>query len=313
MPIRIANNLPARVTLEQERIFVMEETRALTQDIRPIKIVILNLMPNKVVTETQILRALSNSPIQVDIDLIHTASHVSAHTTAEHLTKFYETFDQIKENFYDGMIITGAPVELLEFEDVDYWPELCEIMEWSKTHVYSTLHICWGAMAGLYYHYGVPKYKLPKKCFGIFEHKMTYSKPVKLFRGFDDVFYVPHSRHTELHREDIEKVKNLRILSESEESGVYCVSDLKGRQIFITGHSEYDVNTLDSEYKRDKGLGLPIDIPVNYYPDDDPTKPALLRWRSSATLLFTNWLNYYVYQETPFDIHLIAGMNHGEN
>ena len=312
MPIRIANNLPARATLEQERIFVMEETRALTQDIRPIKIVILNLMPNKVVTETQILRALSNSPIQVDIDLIHTASHVSAHTTAEHLTKFYETFDQIKENFYDGMIITGAPVELLEFEDVDYWPELCEIMEWSKTHVYSTLHICWGAMAGLYYHYGVPKYKLPKKCFGIFEHKMTYSKPVKLFRGFDDVFYVPHSRHTELHREDIEKVKNLRILSESEESGVYCVSDLKGRQIFITGHSEYDVNTLDSEYKRDKGLGLPIDIPVNYYPDDDPTKPALLRWRSSATLLFTNWLNYYVYQETPFDIHLIAGMDHGE-
>ncbi|MCR5060303.1 MAG: homoserine O-succinyltransferase [Saccharofermentans sp.] len=313
MPIRIANNLPARATLEQERIFVMEETRALTQDIRPIKIVILNLMPNKVVTETQILRALSNSPIQIDIDLIHTASHVSAHTTAEHLTKFYETFDQIKENFYDGMIITGAPVELLEFEDVDYWPELCEIMEWSKTHVYSTLHICWGAMAGLYYHYGVPKYKLPKKCFGIFEHKMTYSKPVKLFRGFDDVFYVPHSRHTELHREDIEKVKNLRILSESEESGVYCVSDLKGRQIFITGHSEYDVNTLDSEYKRDKGLGLPIDIPVNYYPDDDPTKPALLRWRSSATLLFTNWLNYYVYQETPFDIHLIAGMDHGEN
>ena len=313
MPIRIANNLPARATLEQERIFVMEETRALTQDIRPIKIVILNLMPNKVVTETQILRALSNSPIQVDIDLIHTVSHVSAHTAAEHLTKFYETFDQIKENFYDGMIITGAPVELLEYEEVDYWPELCEIMEWSKTHVYSTLHICWGAMAGLYYHYGVPKYKLDKKCFGIFEHKMTYSKPVKLFRGFDDLFYVPHSRHTELHREDIEKVKNLRILSESEESGVYCVSDLKGRQIFITGHSEYDVNTLDSEYKRDKGLGLPIDIPVNYYPDDDPSKPALLRWRSSATLLFTNWLNYYVYQETPFDIRLIAGMDHGEN
>ncbi|SCW64831.1 homoserine O-succinyltransferase [Ruminococcaceae bacterium YRB3002] len=312
MPIRIANNLPARATLEQERIFVMEETRALTQDIRPIRIVILNLMPNKVVTETQILRALSNTPIQIDIDLIHTASHVSAHTASEHLTKFYETFEQIKENFYDGMIITGAPVELLEYEDVDYWPELCEIMEWSKSHVYSTLHICWGAMAGLYYHYGVPKYPLPKKCFGIFEHKMTYSKPVKLFRGFDDVFYVPHSRHTELHREDIEKVAALRILSESDESGVYCVSDLKGRQIFITGHSEYDVNTLDSEYKRDKGQGLPIDIPVNYYPDDDPTKPALLRWRSSATLLFTNWLNYYVYQETPFDIRAIADMNHGE-
>ena len=312
MPIRIANNLPARATLEQERIFVMEETRALTQDIRPIKIVILNLMPNKVVTETQILRSLSNTPIQIDIDLIHTASHVSQHTTAEHLTKFYETFDQIKDNFYDGMIITGAPVELLDFEDVDYWPELCEIMEWSKTHVYSTLHICWGAMAGLYYHYGVPKYKLPKKCFGIFEHMMTYSKPVKLFRGFDDVFYVPHSRHTEVHREDIEKVKQLRILSESEESGVYCVSDLHGRQIFITGHSEYDVNTLDSEYKRDKGQGLPIDIPVNYYPDDDPSKPALLRWRSSATLLFTNWLNYYVYQETPFDIKTIADIKRGE-
>ena len=312
MPIRIANNLPARSVLEQERIFVMEETRALTQDIRAIKIVILNLMPNKVVTETQILRALSNTPIQIDIDLIHTASHISSHTAAEHLTKFYETFDQVKDNYYDGMIITGAPVELLEYEDVDYWPELCEIMEWSKSHVYSTLHICWGAMAGLYYHYGVPKYTLPKKCFGIFEHKMTYSKPVKLFRGFDDVFYVPHSRHTEIHREDIEKVPSLRLLSESEESGVYCVSDLKGRQIFITGHSEYDVNTLDSEYKRDKGQGLPIDIPVNYYPDDDPSKPAVLRWRSSATLLFTNWLNYYVYQETPFDIKAIAEMSHGE-
>ncbi len=312
MPIRIANNLPARATLEQERIFVMEETRALTQDIRPIKIVILNLMPNKVVTETQILRALSNTPIQIDIDLIHTASHKSQHTAEEHLTKFYETFDQVKDNFYDGMIITGAPVELLDYEDVDYWPELCEIMEWSKSHVYSTLHICWGAMAGLYYHYGIPKYTLPKKCFGIFEHKMIYRNPVKLFRGFDDVFYVPHSRHTELHKEDIEKNSKLRILSESDESGVYCVSDLKGRQIFITGHSEYDVNTLDSEYKRDLGLGLPIDIPVNYYPDDDPSKPAVLKWRSSATLLFTNWLNYYVYQETPFEISAIAGMKHGE-
>ena len=309
MPIRIDNNLPARSILEQERIFVMDETRATTQDIRPIKIVILNLMPNKVVTETQILRALSNTPLQVMIDLIHTATHVSVHTASEHLTKFYETFDQVKDNYYDGMIITGAPVELLDYEDVDYWPELCEIMEWSKTHVYSTLHICWGAMAGLYYHYNIPKYTLPKKCFGIFEHKMTYNSPVKLFRGFDDVFYVPHSRHTELHREDIIKEKRLRILSESEESGIYCVSDLKGRQIFITGHSEYDVNTLDSEYKRDLGQGLPIDKPVNYYTDDDPSKPALLRWRSSATLLFTNWLNYYVYQETPFDIKAIAGLD----
>ena len=309
MPIRIANNLPARHILEQERIFVMEEERALSQDIRPIRIVILNLMPNKIVTETQILRSLSNSPIQVDIDLMCTASYVPSHTSEEHLTKFYETFDKIKEHYYDGMIITGAPVEHLKFEDVDYWEELCEIMEWSKTHVYSTLHICWGAMAGLYYHYGVPKYDLPEKAFGIFEHSMTYTKPVKLFRGFDDVFYVPHSRHTEIKREDIEGNPRLRILSESEECGIYAVSDLHGRQIFITGHSEYDKETLDLEYKRDKAKGLPIKIPRHYYPDDDPTKEPVLKWRSSATLLFTNWLNYYVYQETPFDINLIKEIN----
>ncbi|MBO4407728.1 MAG: homoserine O-succinyltransferase [Clostridiales bacterium] len=309
MPIRIANNLPARHILEQERIFVMEEERALSQDIRPIRIVILNLMPNKIVTETQILRSLSNSPIQVDIDLMCTASYVPSHTSEEHLTKFYETFDKIKEHYYDGMIITGAPVEHLKFEDVDYWEELCEIMEWSKTHVYSTLHICWGAMAGLYYHYGIPKYDLPEKAFGIFEHSMTYTKPVKLFRGFDDVFYVPHSRHTEIKREDIEGNPRLRILSESEECGIYAVSDLHGRQIFITGHSEYDKETLDLEYKRDMAKGLPIKIPRHYYPDDDPTKEPVLRWRSSATLLFTNWLNYYVYQETPFDINLIKEIN----
>ena len=308
MPIRIANNLPARHILEQERIFVMEEERALSQDIRPIRIVILNLMPNKIVTETQILRSLSNSPIQVDIDLMCTASYVPSHTSEEHLTKFYETFDKIKEHYYDGMIITGAPVEHLKFEDVDYWEELCEIMEWSKTHVYSTLHICWGAMAGLYYHYGIPKYDLPEKAFGIFEHSMTYTKPVKLFRGFDDVFYVPHSRHTEIKREDIEGNPRLRILSESEECGIYAVSDLHGRQIFITGHSEYDKETLDLEYKRDMAKGLPIKIPRHYYPDDDPTKEPVLRWRSSATLLFTNWLNYYVYQETPFDINLIKSI-----
>ena len=309
MPIRIANNLPARHILEQERIFVMEEERALSQDIRPIRIVILNLMPNKLVTETQILRSLSNSPIQVDIDLMCTASYVPSHTSEEHLTKFYETFDKIKEHYYDGMIITGAPVEHLKFEDVDYWEELCEIMEWSKTHVYSTLHLCWGAMAGLYYHYGVPKYDLPEKAFGIFEHSMTYAKPVKLFRGFDDVFYVPHSRLAEIKREDIEGNPRLRILSESEECGIYAVSDLHGRQIFITGHSEYDKETLDLEYKRDMAKGLPIKIPKHYYPGDDPSKEPVLRWRSSATLLYTNWLNYYVYQETPFDINLIKEIN----
>ncbi len=306
MPIRIANNLPARKVLEKERIFVMEETRALTQDIRPIRIAILNLMPNKIATETQLLRALSNSPIQVDIDLVRVASHISQHTSEEHLLKYYETFEAVKDRFYDGLIITGAPVEQMPFEEVDYWPELCEVMEWSKTHVYSTMHICWGAMAGLYYHYGIPKYDLPEKMFGIFEHSMVYSKPVKLFRGFDDVFYVPHSRHTELHREDVSSCEQLRILSESEESGLYAISDRHGRQFFITGHSEYDVNTLDDEYKRDLDKGLPIKMPVNYYRDDDPSKGPVLRWRSSATLLFTNWLNYYVYQETPFDLSLVG-------
>lgn len=305
MPIRIANNLPARQVLESEKIFVMEENRALSQDIRPIKIIILNLMPNKEITEAQILRALSNTPIQIDIELLRISTHESKNTSKEHLIKYYETFDVVKDKHYDGMIITGAPVEQLPYEEVDYWPELCEIMEWSKTHVYSTMHICWGAMAGLYYHYGIPKYDLASKCFGVFEHYMTWSKPVKLFRGFDDIFYVPHSRHTELRREDIASVDALRILSESPESGVYAVSDRKGRQFFITGHSEYDRYTLDAEYKRDVEKGLPIDIPKNYYRDNDPQKEPLMRWRSVATLLFTNWLNYYVYQETPFDISLL--------
>ena len=228
------------------------------------------------------------------------------HLLTEHLMKFYETFDDVKDRFYDGMIITGAPVELMEFEDVAYWKELCEIMDWSKTHVYSTLHICWGAQAGLYHHYGIPKYNLDKKMFGVFEHSMTYTKPVKLFRGFDDYFYVPHSRHTEVRKEDIERHPNLRILSESEESGVYAVSDLSGRQIFITGHSEYDVNTLRDEYFRDKNKGLDIQVPKNYFPNDDPTKEPHMKWRSSSTLLFMNWLNYYVYQETPFDISKIS-------
>ena len=286
----------------------MEENRALSQDIRALKLVILNLMPDKITTETQLLRALSNTPIQIDIELLCMASHQSTHTSAAHLTKYYETFDKIKDQYFDGMIITGAPVEKLPFEKVDYWEELCQIMEWSKTHVYSTLHLCWGAFAGLYYHYGVPKYVLKKKVFGVFEHSMTYSRPVKLFRGFDDIFYVPHSRYTEIRREDIVKHKDLRILSESDECGIYAVSDLHGRQIFITGHSEYDRDTLDREYKRDHGAGINTALPVNYYTDDDPAKGPLLRWRSSATLMYTNWLNYYVYQETPFDIGLISSI-----
>ncbi len=306
MPIRIPNNLPATGILEKERIFVMTEDRAYMQDIRPLHLLILNLMPNKIATETQLLRALSNSPLQVNIDLLYTASYHPKHTATEHLVKFYETFADVKDRFYDGMIITGAPVELMEFEEVAYWKELCEIMDWSKTHVYSTLHICWGAQAGLYHHYGIPKYNLPAKVFGVFPHSMTYTKPVKLFRGFDDVFYVPHSRHTEVRKADIERHPNLRILSESEECGVYAVSDLSGRQIFITGHSEYDVNTLRDEYFRDVNKGLPIEIPKNYFPDDDPTKEPHMKWRSSSTLLFMNWLNYYVYQETPFDISTIS-------
>ena len=306
MPIRIPNNLPATGILEKERIFVMTEDRAYMQDIRPLHLLILNLMPNKIATETQLLRALSNSPLQVNIDLLYTASYHPKHTATEHLVKFYETFADVKDRFYDGMIITGAPVELMEFEEVAYWKELCEIMDWSKTHVYSTLHICWGAQAGLYHHYGIPKYNLPAKVFGVFPHSMTYTKPVKLFRGFDDVFYVPHSRHTEVRKSDIERHPNLRILSESEECGVYAVSDLSGRQIFITGHSEYDVNTLRDEYFRDVNKGLPIEIPKNYFTDDDPTKEPHMKWRSSSTLLFMNWLNYYVYQETPFDISTIS-------
>ena len=308
MPIRISDNLPARQILEKERIFVMEENRALSQDIRALRLVILNLMPDKITTETQLLRALSNTPIQIDIDLLCMASHQSTHTSAAHLTKYYETFDKIKDQYFDGMIITGAPVEKLPFEKVDYWEELCQVLEWSKTHVYSTLHLCWAAFAGLYYHYGVPKYVLDQKVFGVFEHSMTYSRPVKLFRGFDDVFYVPHSRYTEVRKEDIIKHKDLRILSESDECGRFAVSDLHGRQIFITGHSEYDRETLDREYKRDHGAGLDTALPVNYYVDNDPAKGVILKWRSSATLMYTNWLNYYVYQETPFDIGLISSI-----
>ncbi len=305
MPIKIPDNLPATEILEKENVFVMYENRAYKQDIRPLRILLLNLMPTKVVTETQLLRLLGNSSIQVEVDFIYTASYNPRNISTDHLIKFYETFDQVRDRRYDGMIITGAPVEQMPFEEVTYWPELCEIMAWSKSHVYSTLHICWGAQAGLYYHYGIPKYDLTAKMFGVFPHSNSWTRPVKLFRGFDDVFYVPHSRYTEVRRDDLEKVTSLRILSESEISGVYAVSDLLGRQIFLTGHSEYDPETLMNEYERDIERGLPIDIPQCYFENDDPTKPPIVRWRSAAYLLFANWLNYYVYQETPFDLSAI--------
>ena len=302
MPIRIPNNLPATNILESENVFVMHENRAYTQDIRPLKILLLNIMPTKITTETQLLRLLGNSPVQVEVDFMYTATYAPTNTPQEHLVKFYETFADVQSRNYDGMIITGAPIEKLPFEEVAYWDELCEIMEWSKTHVYSTFHICWGAQAGLHYHYNIPKYDLPEKMFGVFPHKKIFTRPVKLFRGFDDIFYVPHSRHTEVKREDIEKNPQLRILSESDISGVYAVGDLKGRQFFITGHSEYDPLTFKSEYDRDIAQGLPVQIPCNYYPDDDPTQIPVVLWRSAANLLFSNWLNYYVYQETPFDL-----------
>lgn len=308
MPIRIPDNLPAAEALEKENIFIMPENRAFQQDIRPLNILILNLMPNKIVTETQILRKLSNSPLQVNIELMFTASHRPKNTSPDHLGSFYKTLDEVRHRRYDGMIITGAPVEMMDFEQVDYWTELTEIMQWSKTHVYSTLHICWGAQAGLYYHYGIPKYVLDQKVFGVFEHKMTYENPVKLFRGFDDVFYIPHSRYTEVRREDIIQRKDLRILSESKDSGIYAVSDLTGRQIFLTGHSEYDRNTLAEEFERDIGKGINIQTPRNYYPENDVNKDPLVLWRSSATLQFTNWLNYYVYQETPYDLSQIPSL-----
>jgi homoserine O-succinyltransferase len=302
MPIKIPNDLPATAILENENIFVMHESRAYTQDIRPLKILILNLMPTKITTETQLLRLLSNSPLQVEVDFIYTATYKPINTSQEHLIKFYETIDDVKHRKYDGMIITGAPIELLPFEKVEYWEELCKIMEWSKKNVYSTLHICWGAQAGLYYHYNVPKYDLPKKVFGVFPHKKLCTKRDELFRGFDDIFYVPHSRHTEIRREDIKKVPQLCIIAESEISGVYAVADQKRRQIFITGHSEYDPLTLKTEYERDLKQGLSIDLPYNYFPNDDPTQRPLVLWRSAANLLFTNWLNYYVYQKTPYDL-----------
>ncbi len=301
MPIKIPDNLPATSILEGENIFVMREDRAYHQDIRPLKILLLNLMPTKIATETQFLRLLGNSPLQVEVDFVYTATYAPTNTSQEHLVKFYETFDDVKARRYDGMIITGAPVEQMPFEEVAYWDELCRIMEWSKTNVYSTLHVCWGAQAALYYHYGIPKYPLPAKMFGVFPHTLSL-KHEKLFRGFDDLFYVPHSRHTEIRREDIVAHPDVEILSESEVSGVYAVTDARRRNFYITGHSEYDPLTLKSEYDRDVTQGLAINIPINYYPGDDPAREPFVRWRSSANLLFANWLNYYVYQETPYDL-----------
>ena len=300
MPIRIPNDLPATATLQSENIFVMTETRATTQDIRPLEILILNLMPTKIETETQFSRLLGNTPLQVHLEFLHTRSHVATHVSAEHLFAFYKTFDEISDRYFDGMIITGAPVEHLPFEEVEYWPELCRILEWSKTHVHSTLHICWGAQAGLYYHYGIAKYPLPEKLFGIFPHRVEYKNPI-LLRGFDDVFYAPHSRHTTIRREDVEQVKELKIIASSEEAGIYAVFTAGGRQIFLTGHPEYDPDTLKREYLRDLGKGLPIAVPKNYFPQDDPTQPPLVRWRAHAHLLFSNWLNYFVYQTTPYN------------
>lgn len=305
MPIQIPNNLPAAEVLQQENIFVMSEDRAVTQDIRPLEIVVLNLMPTKVATETQLSRLLGNTPLQVHLELMHTKSHVAKNTSQEHLLAFYKTFDELKDRKFDGMVITGAPVENMDFESVDYWPELCEIMEWSKSHVQSTFHICWGAQAGLYYHYGVKKYPLDEKLFGVFEHTKDYPRAI-LLRGFDDVFYAPHSRHTTIKREDVEAVPGLKILASSEKAGVYAVMSKNGRQIFVTGHSEYDPDTLEKEYLRDKNLGLPIRVPENYYPGDDDTKAPIVRWRGHGNLLFSNWLNYFVYQATPYDISNIG-------
>ena len=300
MPIKIQSDLPVKEILESENIFVMDENRALHQDIRAISIGILNLMPLKEDTELQILRSLSNTPIQVDVTFIMVSTHESTHTSMSHLNKFYQTFDEIKHQNFDGLIITGAPVEQMEYEQVDYWEELCEIMEWSKTHVTSTLHLCWGAQAGLYYHYGIQKHMLDKKMFGVYPHKVR-NRRVPLVRGFDDIFYAPHSRHTEVRKEDIEKHPELTILAESEEAGVFLVANQDGTQIFVMGHPEYDRVTLHNEYMRDKNKGLPIEIPVNYYPNNDCEQKPLLQWRAHGNLLYFNYLNYYVYQATPYD------------
>jgi homoserine O-succinyltransferase len=306
LPVKIPNSLPARSVLGKEHIFVMTERRALHQDIRPLRIALVNLMPTKITTETQILRCLANTPLQIEVDLVQTVSHKSKNTPEDHLLRFYETFDEIKNRVYDGCIITGAPVELMDYEDVDYWPELCRIFEWTKTHVHSTFHICWAAQAGLYYHYGIPKYILPRKVFGVFPH-YALTKKSRLFRGFDDVYWVPHSRQTEVRVEDIEKVPQLRIMSMSPEVGVHIVSDQEGRQYFVMGHSEYDTETLGTEYRRDLEKGEPIAMPKHYYPGNDISREPVNKWRATGQLLYTNWLNYFVYQTTPFDLRSISG------
>jgi len=305
MPIRIPDNLPAGDILNSENIFVMFEDRAYHQDIRPLKIAILNIMPTKITTETQLLRLLGNTPLQIEPVLLYPASHMSKNTPEEHLAAFYKTFDEIRDEHFDGLVITGAPVEQMPFEQVNYWEELTQIMEWSLTNVYSTLHICWGAQAGLYYHYGIQKHDIPNKVFGVFPHTKN-KEHVKLLRGFDDIFYVPHSRHTEVRRQDIIKIDELEILSESEESGVYIVASKDGRHIFATGHAEYDPLTLKAEYERDVCRGLDIEIPKNYFPNEDPKCEPIVRWRGHGNLLYLNWLNYYVYQETPYDLTKIG-------
>lgn len=301
MPIKIPNALPATETLQGENIFVMTETRALSQDIRPLKILLLNLMPTKIETETQLARLLGNTPLQVELELIHTKTHVSKNVSEEHMLAFYKTFEDVKEEKFDGMIITGAPVEKMPFEEVEYWEELCDIMEWSKTHVTSTFHICWGAQAGLYYHFGINKYPIEKKLSGVYRHKVERRSSM-LFRGADDVFMAPHSRYTTVKREDIEKEPQLRIIASSDEAGIYALATDLGKQIFIMGHSEYDGETLKNEYLRDKKAGIECEVPVNYFPDDDDTKQPLVSWRAHANLVYSNWLNYYVYQVTPYDI-----------
>ncbi len=301
MPIRIPDDLPAATTLSNENIFVMSENRAYHQDIRPLRVAILNLMPTKIATETQLLRLLGNTSLQVDITFLQSISHISKNTPEEHLATFYKTWDEVKRERFDGLIITGAPVEDLDFHDVDYWEELCTIMDWSTRHVYSTMHICWGAQAGLYYHYGIPKISLPEKCFGVYPHEST-RQYVRLLRGFDDVFYCPHSRHTTVRREDILACDKLDLVAESPQAGVNIVRAMNGRQIFISGHFEYDPLTLKNEYDRDVAAGKNIQVPQNYYPDDDPAKTPIVRWRSTGNLFFANWLNYYVYQETPYDL-----------
>ena len=305
MPIKIPNSLPATETLLSENIFVITETRALTQDIRPLKIALLNLMPTKIATETQLARLLGNTPLQVELDLIQLRSHVTRNTSQEHMLAFYKPFDQIRGGKYDGMIITGAPVERMEFEQVDYWKELCEVMEWTKTHVTSTFHICWGAQAALYYHYGIEKHDMGKKLFGVYPHYKEH-KSSMLLRGFDDVFMVPQSRYTTIRREDVLQAPELKILASSREGGIYALATKLGRQIFITEHSEYDGDTLKNEYLRDQAAGLDTPLPVNYFPEDDPTREPNVTWRSHANLLYSNWLNYYVYQTTPYDISTIS-------